>query len=267
MSTEIIRVPFGGVGAQVSIHRKEDGTLWMTRDEVAMALGYASGNAVRNLEDRHGDELRPFKGCLMVSTPGGVHEVVAYEERGLYLMGCLARTPVAARFRVWVANTCQGLRSGRTGLADMATLEALMSRMNAIEADLARERADRLAAVRDRFDAAQALRVARSNAAATLGAPISPRLTVLGQEDPDQGRMFLGLEEIIEDRAKARGDGRLNATESAALIGCSVRELGKRVKAGKVTRRYTGTRRPYAIDDVRAVLAPVIREAAHAASG
>ena len=251
---EIIRVPFGD--SLVSVHRKPDETLWMTRDELSLALGFAEADGVRYLERNHSEEIAPFKGWVDLPTPGGVQQVVAYEERALYILSCLARTKPAPKFRLWAANTFKDLRIGRSGLFDRAQIE---SRLLALEADVARERADRLAAQRDRFEAAQTIRRLKSDAGAMLAQDVSPRLRVLGEEDPNQGDAFRSVEERVEDSAKARGDGRITAVQAAALLGLSsTRELGRRVKAGSVARRYTGTRRPYAIDDIRKVLTPAV---------
>lgn len=184
----------------------------------------------------------------------GAREVIYLTERGYTKL-----TKPMRDDRAWgVFDTLTDVYFDSRSIVER-TLAGVLAEVSQLRAEVAHERADRMAAQADRFAAAHALRVARSNAASTLGAPISPRLRVLGEEDPKQTNLaYRSFEELIEDRAKARGDGRITSTEAAALLGCSVRELGKRVKAGRVVRRHTGTRRAYSIDDVRAALAPAV---------
>jgi hypothetical protein len=104
-----IERPFGD--STVRFLERTDGTLWMTRDELARCLGYAEADGIAKLTQRHSDEIGGLKGAVKLSTPGGAQAVVIYEERALYLLACLARTEKAAAFRAWVVSTCHDLRT------------------------------------------------------------------------------------------------------------------------------------------------------------
>lgn len=131
----------------------------------------------------------------------------------------------------------------------------LIDEVQALRVEVAEMRAENMRAWRDTHQAARALAASTSAHAAGLAiaSRVSPRLKVLAQEDPDQERLFLSYAQIVEDRARQCG-GRLTPTEAAALLGVSTRKLG-RMK--NVPRTFSGTRRPYRIEDVRAAL-PVV---------
>lgn len=112
-------------GLAVTLIEKPDGSLWMTRDELARCLGYAEADGIAKLVRRHEDEIGPLKGGVKLSTPGGAQEVAIYEERALYLLACVARTPQAAAFRAWVVETCRDLRTRDKVLVARADLEAM----------------------------------------------------------------------------------------------------------------------------------------------
>lgn len=91
-------------------HQSEAGALYLTSEEIALALGYSDQRQVTRLFRRHIAELTPFKVGVKVTTEAGPREVTAFEERGVYLLACLARTKHGAAFRAWVAQTCQDIR-------------------------------------------------------------------------------------------------------------------------------------------------------------
>lgn len=141
-------------------------------------------------------------------------------------------------------------------LVDQA-LAALVGEVASLRAEVAQERADRLAARRDAFEASRSVGRLTSAFGAGLAeaSRVSPRTKVIGQEDPAQGRMFLTVEQTIEDRARNHAN-RITPTEAAVLLNVSVRQLGRLAKAGTVERRFPCTKRPYLIEHVQRALVP-----------
>lgn len=105
----------------------------LTLTEVAQAL-YGQGGAqsdtplesrVRKLYRRHADEFTDkMTGMVEMQTPGGVQRVRVFSLRGAHLLGMLARTERAKRFRRWVLDVIdERLEQGQSRYADY--LEAL----------------------------------------------------------------------------------------------------------------------------------------------
>lgn len=251
------------MAALLASPREHDGQRVVTFADVDEMHGHSEGRTRKTFNDnlcRFVEGRDFFRVSLATQNAqsgnrwaSGAREVIYLTERGYTKV-----TKTMGDDRSWaVFETLTGVYFDSRSLIER-TLAGVLAEVASLRSEIAIERADRKKIEADRFDAAQVIRRLKSDAGAMLAQDVSPRLRVLGECDPKQGRMLLSLEHEIEDRAKARGDGRITAVEAAGLLGLSsTRELGRRVKAGQVTRRYTGTRRPYAIDDVRAVLAPV----------
>lgn len=103
-----------------------DGMPWFVAKDVCAALGISKyRDAIASLDE---DEGCPVK----VDTPGGVQEMSAVNESGLYTLIMRSNKPEAKRFRKWV--TSEVLPSiNRTGMYDRTgKLENLMERMEKV---------------------------------------------------------------------------------------------------------------------------------------
>jgi len=127
-----------------------DGEPWWVAKDVALALGYAESSDVSSLTSKIPPE---WKGHKPFVTPGGVQEIVALSEQGLYFFLARSDKPMALPFQKWVAGEVlpcirkTGQYAGRPKtqielllesvqiLADQARLTAaLAQRVDAIEA-------------------------------------------------------------------------------------------------------------------------------------
>lgn len=127
-------------GQQVELLQREDGTLWLTQEQVGLAMGYSGDDAGRSrkvsqIYERRMAELRPFRSSLKVRKDGVTKEVTVWRREGVYLLACFARTEQAAAFRLWVATTCEELERGDKVLVPTAYLEQLEAdQRNALDA-------------------------------------------------------------------------------------------------------------------------------------
>ena len=87
---------FEGKGLRVAI---QDGEPWWIATEIGEVLGLkGDGNDItKTLEPSE-------KGPISIRTPGGIQDVVAVNESGLYALVFKSRKPEAKRFRVWVTS-------------------------------------------------------------------------------------------------------------------------------------------------------------------
>ncbi len=116
-------------GRSVSLIEREGGEVWMAADQVAVCLGYSDRRGAIKLASRHEDELDGHKGVVKLATPGGVQEVTAFDEHGLYVMAFHAKTDAAKAFRSWLADVLRDLRSGKKALVDVEALRAQVERL------------------------------------------------------------------------------------------------------------------------------------------
>lgn len=96
---------------------QEDGRYWMTAEEIGKALGYRHpSQSIRNLYNRHKDELEPYQGQINLVTPsakdnrgGGLQGVLVFNTDGMWLLAILASTHKAKKFRKFIVNMLKAL--------------------------------------------------------------------------------------------------------------------------------------------------------------
>lgn len=113
-STMPATIEFEGVEIRI-VDRQ--GRPWITLDDLARALyGIKGGDtsvtplrAIRRLLDKNRDEFADdMTAILTMETAGGPQQARIFSPRGCHLMGMLARTDAAKRFRRWVLDVLEG---------------------------------------------------------------------------------------------------------------------------------------------------------------
>lgn len=87
---------------------------WANGDEAAVALGYEDKRKVANLYKRHADEFLSSETCVLNLRTEGMQAraVRLYSPKGLEHLAMLGRTETCKRFRRWVLDVIEKLRSG-----------------------------------------------------------------------------------------------------------------------------------------------------------
>lgn len=84
---------------------KHQGQLWLTSNELGLALEYADDKAIQRIYARHSDEFTDsMTGVVNLTTPSGRQDCRVYSIRGAHLVAMFARTPVAKKFRRWALD-------------------------------------------------------------------------------------------------------------------------------------------------------------------
>jgi prophage antirepressor-like protein len=78
-----------------------DGEPWWAAKDVMVALGYADSSEVHSTTAKVPDEWR---GRKPFATPGGVQEMIALSEQGLYFFVARSNMPAALPFQKWIAG-------------------------------------------------------------------------------------------------------------------------------------------------------------------
>lgn len=131
-------------GEPVRWWQDDDGSLWITADELGRQLGYSEGKerqSVMTLAGRIGEELTPFRSVIEMMTEAGRRETTVFEEHGAYLLAMRARTEKAASFRLGVSKMLARFRRRDVIVVPRQTWDA--QRQMTVEAfeQLERERA------------------------------------------------------------------------------------------------------------------------------
>ena len=103
-----VRLVVAGQPVQATEHA---GATWLTAAQVAVALGFKSGQAgVMKLYRRHAGELRPYAREVLLdqsSSVAGVARVTCFAPGALAIFACVARTPKARAFRAAIAESVE----------------------------------------------------------------------------------------------------------------------------------------------------------------
>ena len=130
-------------GTEIELLQREDGQVFVTSEQLGLALGYKGDDdqrsrSIRKLAERHQDEIRPFKVEYKLTRDGVTKRVVAWERTGVYLFAMWARTDKAKAFRAWILKTCDELEKGDKVLVDRSELgklhDLVLSQAKAIQA-------------------------------------------------------------------------------------------------------------------------------------
>lgn len=101
------------VGNEVDLYKDAKGNIYMTIDQLAKALDYASKSAIENMFMRHeylmGEE---FSSTHVVWVDGKSRGTRLLTEDGIYEVTMLSRQPKAREFRFFIRELLKGLRKG-----------------------------------------------------------------------------------------------------------------------------------------------------------
>lgn len=103
--------PFGTVACDFWENEQND--IFMTINQLAQALGYASKSGIENMVSRN-DYLKDVEfSCTHKMWVGNSEqETRIFTEDGIYEVSMLSKTPVAKDFRQWVRKIIKALRKG-----------------------------------------------------------------------------------------------------------------------------------------------------------
>lgn len=107
--------PFGTVNCDFWQNASND--IFMTINQLAQALGYASKSGIENMINRN-EHLKDIEfSCTHKMWVGNSEqETRIFTEDGIYEVSMLSRTSIAKEFRSWVRKIIKGLRKGEVAI-------------------------------------------------------------------------------------------------------------------------------------------------------
>lgn len=101
-------------GLNVGFYQDENGDVYMTRNQIGEALGYADPvRAMSKLHDRNKERLDEFSVVVRLgSTDGKTYDTYVYNEKGIYEIMRKSNQPKADEFYDFVYDIIEGLRKG-----------------------------------------------------------------------------------------------------------------------------------------------------------
>lgn len=100
-------------GNEMNIYTNENNDVFMTREQIGKALGYANPReSIKNIHSRNKDRLNQFSRKAQIDTPSGKQETVIYNEKGIYEILRYSKQPKADAFYDWVYDLLSKLRKG-----------------------------------------------------------------------------------------------------------------------------------------------------------
>lgn len=181
---------FGNVECDIYRRGKD---LYMTIDQLAQALEYASRDAVEKIVSRN-PYLKNSEFSVtdkLSATDGKRYNTRVFTEDGIYEVTMLAKTEKAKEFRCWVRGILKALRSGQAKLVGMSEYQRLVTTARMANAK-ARE-ASLLLKIADRCKIGEYVQVLHSKATeiltgqALIPLPEAPERTYSAQ---DIGKLF-----------------------------------------------------------------------------
>lgn len=102
------------MGVCLDLYKDSKNNVFMTRNQIGEALGYASkGTAIKNIHQRNKERLDQFSRVAQIELPfGGRQEVTVYNEKGIYDIARFSKQKVANDFFDFVYDMISGLRKG-----------------------------------------------------------------------------------------------------------------------------------------------------------
>ena len=120
-----------------------DGQMYMTRNQIGEALGYANPNdAIRLIHNRHPERMDKFSESFRLNgTDGKAYNTIVYSQRGVFEICRWSQQPKADAFMDWVWDIVEAYRSGtlqptRKPLAPQNDFSTLCVQVNGIEREL-----------------------------------------------------------------------------------------------------------------------------------
>jgi len=100
-------------GNQMNIYQNENNDVFMTREQVGLALEYTNPReAIKNIHSRNKERLNRFSKRAQIDTPSGKQETTIYNEKGIYEIIRYSKQPKADAFYDWVYDLLSKLRKG-----------------------------------------------------------------------------------------------------------------------------------------------------------
>lgn len=120
---------FGGI--QCDFYGK-DNEAYMTINQLAACLGYASKSGVENIISRN-EYLKnsEFSSTHVLWVDGKAREARVFTEDGIYEVTMLSKTERAKEFRAWVRGILRALRSGEAKIVGMTEYQQMMAKTRA----------------------------------------------------------------------------------------------------------------------------------------
>lgn len=114
-------------GNEVDLYKGVDGEVYMTIDQLAKALEYASKSAIENMLTRN-DYLKDgeFSSTHDVWVDEKLRNTRLFTEDGIYEITMLSKQPKAREFRAFVRELLKGLRSGEAQIQKPMTTKDLL---------------------------------------------------------------------------------------------------------------------------------------------
>lgn len=132
MSTSSLVKTFEFEGHALSFSERS-GEWWAAGEDVAEALGYSSRKQVLKVFERHSAEFLPSETATvdLTATDGKVYQTRVFSLRGLEHLAILGRTETCVRFRRWILDVIERLRSGEVRLVTVEKLDQVLAAKDA----------------------------------------------------------------------------------------------------------------------------------------
>lgn len=123
-------------GGELEFYQGEDGSVWMSSEQLGKALGYSDPlKGVAQLYERNMDELRELKReialPLNLRKSGSRKRLTVWPREALHHMSMLAKTEVGKVFRRRLRKVSTDLEAGNKVLVDRDYLSGLISNADA----------------------------------------------------------------------------------------------------------------------------------------
>ena len=112
-------------GLDVEFYRNENNEVFMTRNQIGQALGYAQvQRAMNKIHERNKERLDKFSVVVKLGTTDGkAYDTTVYSEKGIYEILRKSNQPKADDFYDFVYEVIEGLRKGELQVTQKASYE------------------------------------------------------------------------------------------------------------------------------------------------
>ena len=106
MTTNIVRLSYASTHLDAV---QMGGQMWLRGSQICHPLGLSDYRSVLRIFDKNSDEFTSNETRVVpLPTEGGVQNTRVFSLRGAHLLGLIARTPEAKKFRRWVLDVLEG---------------------------------------------------------------------------------------------------------------------------------------------------------------